>query len=277
MPSSPKRARRTNLVIGAVLVGLLLLIAVVNLVYTPYGPLDVNIHARYAPPSLQHWFGTDEFGRDILSRIMSGAGVSTTVSVCSVLFALLAGTSIGAICGYAGGWFDRLAAMLIDALMAFPGLLLALGIMTVVGPSKWGVVVALGLAYTPSVSRIARGAALSLRQRDFVVASQTMGNSGAWTLLRHVLPHCVAPLLVFSTSLFGSALLAESALSFLGLGVPAPEPTWGGMLADGRTAIDQAIWVVLFPGAAISLALFGINLFGDGVRDLLDPRMKGGM
>ena len=277
MPSSPKRTRRTNLVIGAVLVGLLLLIAVVNLVYTPYGPLDVNIHARYAPPSLQHWFGTDEFGRDILSRIMSGAGVSTTVSVCSVLFALLARTSIGAICGYAGGWFDRLAAMLIDALMAFPGLLLALGIMTVVGPSKWGVVVALGLAYTPSVSRIARGAALSLRQRDFVVASQTMGNSGAWTLLRHVLPHCVAPLLVFSTSLFGSALLAESALSFLGLGVPAPEPTWGGMLADGRTAIDQAIWVVLFPGAAISLALFGINLFGDGVRDLLDPRMKGGM
>ncbi|OXC72406.1 Dipeptide transport system permease protein DppC [Caballeronia sordidicola] len=263
--------------IGAVLVGLLLLIAVVNLVYTPYGPLDVNIHARYAPPSLQHWFGTDEFGRDILSRIMSGAGVSTTVSVCSVLFALLAGTSIGAVCGYAGGWFDRVAAMLIDALMAFPGLLLALGIMTVVGPSKWGVVIALGLAYTPSVSRIARGAALSLRQRDFVVASQTMGNSGAWTLLRHVLPHCVAPLLVFSTSLFGSALLAESALSFLGLGVPAPEPTWGGMLADGRTAIDQAIWVVLFPGAAISLALFGINLFGDGVRDLLDPRMKGGM
>jgi peptide/nickel transport system permease protein len=277
MPSSPKRARRANLMIGAVLVGLLLLIAVVNLVYTPYSPLDVNIHARYAPPSLDHWFGTDEFGRDILSRIMSGAGVSTTVSVCSVLFALLAGTSIGAVCGYAGGWFDRLAAMLIDALMAFPGLLLALGIMTVVGPSKWGVVVALGLAYTPSVSRIARGAALSLRQRDFVVASQTMGNSGAWTLLRHVLPHCVAPLLVFSTSLFGSALLAESALSFLGLGVPAPEPTWGGMLADGRTAIDQAIWVVLFPGAAISLALFGINLFGDGVRDLLDPRMKAGM
>lgn len=277
MPSSPKRARRANLVIGAVLVGLLLLIAVVNLVYTPYGPLDVNIHARYAPPSLQHWFGTDEFGRDVLSRIMSGAGVSTTVSVCSVLFALIAGTSIGAVCGYAGGWSDRLAAMLIDALMAFPGLLLTLGIMTVVGPSKWGVVVALGLAYTPSVSRIARGAALSLRQRDFVVASRTMGNSGAWTLLRHVLPHCVAPLLVFSTSLFGSALLAESALSFLGLGVPAPEPTWGGMLADGRTAIDQAIWVVLFPGAAISLALFGINLFGDGVRDLLDPRMKGGM
>src|SRR5476651_842735 len=136
MPSSPKRARRANLVIGAVLVGLLLLIAVVNLVYTPYGPLDVNIHARYAPPSLHHCFGTDDFSRDILSRIKSGAGVSNTVTICSVL--------------------------------------LALGIMTVVGPSKWGVVIALGLAYTPSVSRIARGAALSLRQRDYVVASQTM-------------------------------------------------------------------------------------------------------
>jgi peptide/nickel transport system permease protein len=277
MSSPLKRARRTNLVIGATLVGLLLLLALVDLVYTPYGPLDVDIHTRYAAPSWHHWFGTDEFGRDVLSRIMAGAGVSFTVSICSVLFALLAGTSIGVICGYASGWCDRIASLLIDSLMAFPGLLLALGIMTVVGPSKWGVVVALGLAYTPSVSRIARGAALSLRERDFVVASRTMGNSGGWTVVRHVLPHCVAPLLVFSTSLFGSALLAESALSFLGLGVPAPEPTWGGMLADGRSAIEQAVWLVLFPGAAISLALFGINLFGDGVRDLLDPRMKGVM
>jgi peptide/nickel transport system permease protein len=267
--------KRTNLVIGITLVGLLLAIALINLVYTPYNPTDVDIHARYAAPSMQHFFGTDEFGRDVLSRIMAGAGVSTTVSVCSVLFALFFGTSIGVVCGYTGGWFDRIAAMLIDSLMAFPGLLLALGIMTILGPSKWGVVLALGLAYTPSVSRIARGAALSLRQRDFVISSQTMGNSGVWTMLRHVLPHCIAPLLVFSTSLFGSALLAESALSFLGLGVPAPEPTWGGMLADGRAAINQAIWVVLFPGAAISLALFGINMLGDGVRDLLDPRMKG--
>jgi peptide/nickel transport system permease protein len=277
MSNPLKRPRRANLLIGATLVGLLLAVAIVNLVYTPYNPLDVNVHTRYAPPSALHWFGTDEFGRDVLSRIMAGAGVSATVSVCSVLLALIAGTSIGVVCGYVGGWLDRLTGMLIDALMAFPGLLLALGIMTVVGPSKWGVVVALGLAYTPSVSRIARGAALALRQRDFVIASQTMGNSGAWTLMRHVLPHCVAPLLVFSTSLFGSALLAESALSFLGLGVPAPAPTWGGMLADGRTAVDHAIWLVLFPGAAISIALFGINLFGDGVRDLLDPRMKGSL
>jgi peptide/nickel transport system permease protein len=267
-------SKRANLWIGAVLVALLLGVALLNLFYTPYNPLDVNPYVPFSPPSLAHWFGTDEFGRDVLSRIMAGAALSTTVSVCTVAFALLAGSLIGIVSGYVGGWPDRIASMLIDSLMAFPGLLLALGIMTVLGPSKWGVVLALGLAYTPSVSRIARGAALSLRDRDFVIASQMMGNSGMWTLLRHILPHCIAPLLVFSTSLFGSALLAESALSFLGLGVPAPEPTWGGMLADGRASLQQALWVVIFPGAAISLALFGINLLGDGVRDLLDPRMK---
>jgi peptide/nickel transport system permease protein len=275
MSTPLKRAGRANLKIGATLVGLMLAIALTNLLYTPYDPLAVDLHARYVSPSLQHWFGTDEFGRDVLSRIMAGAAVSATVSVASVVFALCAGTTLGSVCGYAGGRVDQLASMLIDALMAFPGLLLALGIMTIVGPSKWGVVLALGLAYTPSVMRIARGAALGLRQRDFVTASRTMGNSGAWTLLHHVLPHSVAPLLIFSTSLFGSALLAESALSFLGLGVPAPEPTWGGMLADGRNAVNHAAWLVLFPGAAISLALFGINLLGDGVRDLLDPRMQG--
>lgn len=275
MSTPLKRARRLNLVIGGSLVALLLAISVINLFYTPYGPLDVNIHTRYAPPSLQHWFGTDEFGRDVFSRIVAGAGVSMTVSICSVLFALSAGTVIGTVSGFFGGWLDRIVMVFIDALMAFPGLLLALGIMVVLGPSKWGVVLALGLAYTPSVTRIARGGALTLRQRDFVVASQTMGNGSLWTLCRHVLPNSMAPLLVFSTSLFGSALLAESALSFLGLGVPPPSPTWGGMLADSRTAIDHAIWLVVFPGASISLALLGINLFGDGVRDLLDPRMKG--
>ena len=267
--------RRLNLLIGGVLVGLLVGCALIGQFYTPYKPIDVDLFARYAAPSAQHWFGTDEFGRDVFSRIVAGAGVSMTVSICSVLFALSAGTVIGTVSGFFGGWLDRIVMVFIDALMAFPGLLLALGIMVVLGPSKWGVVLALGLAYTPSVTRIARGGALTLRQRDFVVASQTMGNGSLWTLCRHVLPNSMAPLLVFSTSLFGSALLAESALSFLGLGVPPPSPTWGGMLADSRTAIDHAIWLVVFPGASISLALLGINLFGDGVRDLLDPRMKG--
>jgi peptide/nickel transport system permease protein len=267
--------KRLNFAIGVVLVGWLVSVALIGLIYTPYDPTAVDLVTRYAPPCPQHWFGTDEFGRDVLSRIMAGAAVSVTVSVGSVLFALCAGTVLGTVSGYLGGWLDRLVLMFTDALMAFPGLLLALGIMTVLGASKGSVVLALGLAYTPSVTRLARSSTLTLRSRDFVVASQAMGNSGAWTLWRHVVPNTIAPLLVFSTSLFGSALLAESALSFLGLGVPPPAPTWGGMLADSRDAIDRAIWLAIFPGVSISLALLGINMLGDAVRDLLDPRMKG--
>lgn len=267
--------KRFNLAVGTLLVAWLVLTAAVGLVWTPYDPSAVDLVARFAAPGAQHWLGTDEFGRDVLSRIMAGASVSLTVSLGSVLFALLAGTVLGTISAYAGGVIDRVVLVITDSLMAFPGLLLALGIMTVVGGSKGSVVLALGLAYTPSVTRLAHGGTLTLRGRDFVVASQAMGNGGAWTLWRHVLPNIVTPLLVFATSLFGSALLAESALSFLGLGVPPPAPTWGGMLADSRDAIDRAIWLALFPGVSISLALLGINLLGDALRDLLDPRMKG--
>ncbi|CAG9269965.1 ABC transporter permease [Paraburkholderia unamae] len=267
--------KRTNLIVGAVLIVPLVLTAVAGAVHTPYDPTAVDLLARYSAPGSAHWFGTDEFGRDVLSRIMAGATQSLTISALSVLLALLCGTTLGVISGYAGSWTDRLLMMIVEALMAFPGLLLALGIMTVLGPSRGGVILALGLAYTPAVMRIARGSTLALRQREFVVASRAMGNGGAWTVLRHIAPNCVPPLLVFSTTLFGSAILAESALSFLGLGVQPPAPTWGGMLADSRTAMDHAIWLAIFPGLAISLALLGINLFGDGLRDVLDPRMKG--
>jgi peptide/nickel transport system permease protein len=267
--------KRINLAFGTVVVGALLLMALVGTFYTPYDPIDGDLIARFSAPSWQHWMGTDEFGRDVLSRIMGGAGVSVAVSLGTVLFAIVCGTTIGVLTGYLGGWFDRIAMILLESLMAFPGLLLALGIMAIIGPSKTGVVLALGLAYTPSVARIARATVFSLRQRDFVIASQAMGNSGLWTLARHILPNCVAPLIIFSTSLFGSALLAESALSFLGLGVPPPAPSWGGMLSDSRNSMEQAIWLSIFPGAMISFALLGINMLGDAVRDLLDPRMKG--
>ncbi len=269
--------KHTNAVVGGALVAGVVLLALVGLVYTPHDPLEGDLLARFSSPSAEYWLGTDEFGRDVLSRLMAGAGVSVVVSVFSVLLALLLGTAIGVTAGYAGGWVDRGITVLVESLMAFPGLLLALGIMTVLGPSKWGVVLALGLAYSPSVSRIARGAALSLRQRDFVIASRATGHGGLWTVFRHVLPNCLPPLLIFATSIFGSALLAESALSFLGLGVPPPLATWGGMLSESRNAMDQAIWLAVFPGAMISLSLLGINLLGDAVRDLLDPRMRGVM
>jgi peptide/nickel transport system permease protein len=267
--------QRVNLLIGVFCVGLVLLLALVGSVYTPYDPVDGDILARFNPPSWSHWLGTDDFGRDVLSRIMAGAGVSVCVSLGSVLFATCCGGCIGVLTGYLGGWVDRIAMVFLESLMAFPGLLLALGIMAVVGPSRLGVVLALGLAYTPSVARISRATVFSLRQRDFVIASQAMGNSGLWTVCRHILPNCVAPLIIFATSLFGAALLSESALSFLGLGVPPPAPSWGGMLSDARNAMEQAIWLSVFPGLMISIALLGINMLGDALRDRLDPRMKG--
>lgn len=267
--------KRVNLLIGVLFVGAVLVLAAIGYFYTPYDPIDGDLMAKFGAPSHEHWMGTDEFGRDVLSRIMAGAGVSVAVSFGTVLFATGAGTIVGVLTGYLGGWTDRIVMIFLESLMAFPGLLLALGIMAIVGPSKLGVVLALGLAYTPSVARIARATVFSLRQRDFVIASQAMGNSGLWTVSRHILPNCIAPLIIFSTSLFGSALLAESALSFLGLGVPPPAPTWGGMLSDARNSMEQAIWLSIFPGAMISFALLGINMLGDAVRDLLDPRMKG--
>ena len=268
-------APRFNSYAGLIIVGFFLLVALLSLVYTPYDPVETNLLAKLKPPSATHWFGTDPFGRDTLSRVMAGAAVSVSISLGSVFFALVMGATLGIISGYFGGWLDRVITMLNDAVMAFPGLLLALGLMAVIGPSRIGVVLALSLSYAPSMLRVARSSTLSIKEREFVTASVAMGNNTAWTIVRHVVPHCIAPLLVLATGLFGSALLAESALSFLGLGVPPPAPTWGGMLADSRQLMDRAIWLAIFPGLAISFALLGLNLLGDAVRDALDPRMRG--
>jgi peptide/nickel transport system permease protein len=162
-----------------------------------------------------------------------------------------------------------------DALLAFPGILLALGLLAVFGANKYGIIVALGIAYAPSVARVVRGSVLSLREKEFIDASRVIGNSEVYTMLRHVLPNCIAPLTVLATSMFGWVLLAESALSFLGLGVPPPAPTWGNMLSSARPFLSQAAWLGIYPGLCISLTLLGINLLGDAIRDKLDPRMRG--
>jgi peptide/nickel transport system permease protein len=176
--------------------------------------------------------------------------------------------------GYSRGWFDRIVMSFNDALLAFPGILLALGLLAVLGANKYGIIVALGIAYSPSVARIVRGTVLSIREREFIAASRVIGNSEAYTMMRHVLPNCLAPLTVLTTSMFGWVLLAESSLSFLGLGVPPPAPTWGNMLASARPYIGQAVWLAVLPGLCISLTLLGINLLGDALRDRLDPRMR---
>jgi peptide/nickel transport system permease protein len=266
--------RRPNGLIGSALLGLIIVLALFGAWATPYDPLALSLEDRLVAPSAAHWLGTDQFGRDTFSRLISAAGTSLVVSLLTVALALLAGTAIGAISGYLGGWVDRVVTTFNDALMAFPGILLALGIMAVIGPQRYGVVVALGIAYTPNVARVVRGVVLSVREKEFIEASRALGNSDWYTVFHHVIPGCISALTVIGTSIFGGALLSESALSFLGLGVPPPAPTWGGLLADATLYMEKAPWLSIFPGLAISITLLGINLFGDALRDRFDPRMN---
>jgi peptide/nickel transport system permease protein len=189
------------------------------------------------------------------------------------LFAIVLGALIGVLTGFLRGTTDRVLMVVNDAMLAFPGILLALAIMVVLGPGQISIVVALGLAYTPAVVRVVRGQVLSLRETEFVEASRMIGNSEAYTMLRHVLPNCIAPIAVLATSMFGWAVLSESALSFLGLGVPPPAATWGNMLSAARGYMESALWLSLAPGLCIALTLLGVNLLGDALRDRLDPRM----
>lgn len=266
--------RRANARIGGLLIGLALIAALLAQVASPYDPIALDFAARLSPPTADHWLGTDQFGRDVLSRLLAAASVSMTVSLLTVALAMTIGVTVGALSGYLGGKIDRAVMTVIDAFMALPGLLLALALMAAFGQSKWGVILALGLAYGPSVTRVVRGITLSLKEKEFVEASRAMGNGDLFTISRHVVPNCISPLTVLATSFFAQAILAESALSFLGLGVPPPYPSWGGMLADARTYFTFAPWLAIFPGLAISMTLLGINLFGDAMRDQFDPRMS---
>jgi len=266
--------RRPNGLVGLSLLSLISVLAVIGAITTPYDPLMLSFEDRLMPPGAEHWLGTDQFGRDTFSRLVAAAGTSLVVSLLTVVLALSGGTLIGSLSGYLGGWTDRVAMTVNDALMAFPGILLALGIMAVIGPRRYGVVLALGFAYMPNVVRVVRGVVLSVREKEFVEASRALGNSEWYTVFVHVVPGCISALTVIGTAIFGGALLSESALSFLGLGVPPPAPTWGGLLADATLYMDAAPWLSVFPGLAISIALLGINLFGDALRDRFDPRMS---
>lgn len=260
--------------VGATLLVMLAVVALLGMWVTPYDPMWLDFDAPLSPPSAKHWFGTDQFGRDLLSRLMLAASITTAISLAISMFAVFIGAAVGAFAGYFGGWIDRTCALWMNALLAFPGILLALAILSVVGPSAVGVILALGVAYIPAVYRVVRAVTLSIREKDYVAASRVMGNSQLYTVFRHVLPNCVSSLTVMATALFGMTLLAESALSFLGLGVRPPLPTWGSMLADGRQFMTIAPWLGIFPGLAIWLTLIGVNLLGDAVRDRFDPRME---
>ncbi len=253
---------------------LVLVAAAVGRIYTPFDPLDLSVLERLQPPSWQHWFGTDHFGRDLLSRLLVGAWVSVSVSLAAVGLAMVLGVTLGTVAGYFRGVTDRILSGITDAFLAMPGILLALALIAVIGPSTSGVIVALGLAYTPHVARVVRGNVLSLREAHFVEVSRLFGHPAWYVIVRHVAPNVVGPLTVLGSAYFAQALLSESVLSFLGLGVPPPYPSWGGILAEGRRFVADAPWLTVFPGLAIMLALFCINLLGDALRDHLDPRFQ---
>jgi len=264
-----------NLVLGGTIVVLIIAVAIIGSFWTPHDPLLIDYAHRLLPFTPTNPLGTDEFGRDVLSRLMAGASASGVIAILTVTLAVVSGSVLGLATGYFGGWTDRVLMTFVNALLSFPGILLALALVAIFGANRYGIVLALGLAYTPSVTRIVRSNVLAIRERDYVAASRTIGNSEVFTILRHVLPNCTAALIVLATSMFGWVLLAESALSFLGLGVAPPAPTWGNMLATARPYLTQSALLAVCPGLCISIALLGINLLGDALRDQLDPQMRG--
>lgn len=260
---------------GAVLL-LFLLAALFADVVAPYAPTDIHREEALSSPSWQFLFGTDNFGRDVLSRVIHGSRISLTVAFSVIVLSITCATVLGTVSAYAGGRFDFWVQRLVDAVMSFPLLLLAITIMTVLGHSLMNVVLALAFRLMLSESRTIRSAVLGIKGHQYVEAATALGASSVRILSVHVLPNIFAPIIIIASLGLSSAILAESSLSFLGFGVPPPTPTWGGMLSgDGRQYLTKAPWMALFPGLALSLVVYGINVLGDGLRDVLDPRLRG--
>lgn len=270
-----RRFRRNRLgVVGLAIVTGLVVVALAAPLLAPNDPATQSLRDRRAPPSATFPLGTDEFGRDILSRIVYGTRVTLLVSLSSVGFGLLIGGLLGTIAGYGGGWLDTLIMRTMDLFLAFPYLLLAIIIVSALGPGIRNTIIAIGIWTVPAFARIARGAVAGLRDRDFVQAARALGARESRIMGVHLLPNFVATLVVYASLYLAYAILMEAALSFLGLGVQPPTPSWAGMIASGRNYITSAPHIATIPGVAIALAVLGFNLLGDGLRDALDPRMK---
>lgn len=261
-------------VVSAVLLFIVVFVALLGPWIAPYGVNDVDVANQLQPPSAAHWFGTDDLGRDVLSRVMIASGVSLQVAFVSVAFAFVVGVLVGVVSGYAGGLLDTVLMRLVDVMFAFPVLLLALAIVAILAPGLATTMLAIGIVYTPIFARVARASTLSVRVEPYVQVSRTMGTPWASILGRHVLPNITGPIIVQTSLSLAFAILAESALSFLGLGIQPPAPSWGGMLFAAQGFISQAWWMSLFPGAAIFVTALSFNLLGDGMRDVLDPKQR---
>lgn len=258
--------------VGITLVLGLLLLTLLGPFVAPHDPIAMDLDAKLRPPGAGHWFGTDNFGRDVLSRVLHGAPVSLLTALAAVGLSVVIGTLVGLISGFAGGWVDLVIQRLVEVMLAFPGLLLALVVVAVLGPGLNNVVLAVGIGGIPGYVRLVRGQVLAVKEREFVEAGRAMG-AGDWRLmLRHILPNILSPIVVVVTLGTAGAIQATAALSFLGMGAQPPAPVWGTMVAEAQSYLFNGWWMSVFPGGIIALATLGLNLFGDGLRDLTDPR-----
>ena len=269
----PRALRHPSFLIGALLSAVVVAAAALSLVWSPYPPADIDIPNKLALPSAAHWLGTDSLGRDVASQLLVGSRASILVGVIAVGIGLLAGVALGCLASAQRGWVEELIMRVTDFSIAFPALLTAILLTAIYGPGLLTSMVAIGLAYVPWFARITRGAANAIWVRDYVLAARAAGK-GRWRItLDHVLPNIASVLIVQATIQFGTAILAEAALSYLGLGTQPPQPSWGRMLNEAQTQIFQAPQLAIYPGVAIAVAVLGLNLMGDGLRDLLDPKL----
>ncbi len=259
---------------GALLVLFFAVVAVVGPALAPYGPTEQFSQHRLQPPSRAYPLGTDEFGRDILSRLLYGARISFEVGAIAVGLAGLLGVLVGLVAGFSGGWVDNVLTLLMDVIFAFPAILLAIAIISLLGNNLINAMVAIAVVYMPTFMRVVRGAVLSVRHTAYVEAAVALGASTPRILARHVFPNITAPLIVHASLIFAFAVLAEASLAFLGLGNKPPAPSWGSMVSSSYGFLQLAPWAAIFPGTAIALTVLGFNLLGDGIRDALDPRMR---
>jgi peptide/nickel transport system permease protein len=259
---------------GAAVIFFLFIIAVLAPLIAPYDPKLINTADILAAPSASHWFGTDDLGRDVLSRMIYSARISLAVGFVAVGIATVIGIIIGAMAGYYGGWLDSTLMRFVDIMLCFPTIFLILAVIAILGPSIWNIMIIIGLTSWMGVSRLVRAEFLTLKERDFVVAARAVGAKDTRIIFRHILPNAMAPVLVSAVLGVGGAILIESSLSFLGLGVQPPTPSWGNMLTAGKDNIEIAWWLSLFPGMAILVTVLGYNLLGEGLQDALNPRLK---
>ena len=277
-PMSPGRRalrrlfKRKGAVLGAAVVLLMIALAVFAAYVAPYDPIATDWGSIRKAPSAAHWFGTDENGRDILSRVIWGARASLLAGVISVSIALAIGVPIGLLAGYVGGWLDALIGRMTDAMLACPFLILAIALAAFLGPSLANVMIAIGITATPIIVRLTRGQVMATKVEDYIEAARALGNPHLRVALRHVFPNVVPPLLVQATLAIAQAIIAEAALAFLGLGQQPPAPSWGVMLFTSQRFFETSPWMAIWPGAAIFVTVLAFNLFGDGLRDALDPK-----